>query len=733
MTVTAAAKLIGVGRPALSNLLNGNADLSSEMAARLAKAFGADERSCSRCKPTTIQHRRKSKAPTLAVGAYAPSFLQIKAREIEAWADGNITARAELGAFLRRVVASTAAQLTKLDFPAFDNSQRHGWDGFTEADAATPWVPLGAAGWEFGVNENPAQKAEQDYQARLSLKPKERKEVTFIFVTPRNWPGKDAWVASKRKKGDWKDVRAYDASDLEQWLEQSIPAQAWMAERLPLGTQGIQSLDMCWSEFASVTDPKLSKTLFRDAAEMGAHKLHAWLAKPAQGPFTIAAESTEEALGFLAAAFEREPLASENAGDRVVVVRSAEAVSKLEGAATSLIAVLASREAELTSAGLHERQHTIVVTKRSAIGEDDPEVKLDLVDEITFRDALREMGVDDARIDRLDHESGHSLTVLRRRLATIDAIKQPPWAADRNVAERLIPLALVGAWNADGDADQAVLAAITGGNYDTVEKTVADLLGTEQSPVWSAGAFRGVVSKTDAFYAIHQRVTKAELKRFFDVARVVLSESDPALTLPEDQRWAANLYGKSRRHSGALRRGLCETLVFLAVHGDRLFIKRLGYEVGAEVRKLVRELLTPLDPTTWQSQQHDLPLYAEAAPETFLDIIDEDLRSTAPKVHVLMQPAKGAFSFAGRTGLLWALESIAWSPRLLPPRRVGVGAADANSHRRQLGQPSRCDAILDLSRLDAADKSDGRAAHRSYAAACAKISVDWLACHSRSV
>ena len=39
MSVTKAAELMGVGRPALSNLLNGNAALSAEMAARLEKVF----------------------------------------------------------------------------------------------------------------------------------------------------------------------------------------------------------------------------------------------------------------------------------------------------------------------------------------------------------------------------------------------------------------------------------------------------------------------------------------------------------------------------------------------------------------------------------------------------------------------------------------------------------------------------------------------------------------------
>ena len=42
LSVTAAAKALGVSRPALSNLLNRNADLSGEMALRIEKAFGVN-------------------------------------------------------------------------------------------------------------------------------------------------------------------------------------------------------------------------------------------------------------------------------------------------------------------------------------------------------------------------------------------------------------------------------------------------------------------------------------------------------------------------------------------------------------------------------------------------------------------------------------------------------------------------------------------------------------------
>ena len=42
LSVTAAAKVLGVSRPALSNLLNRHADLSGEMALRIEKAFGVN-------------------------------------------------------------------------------------------------------------------------------------------------------------------------------------------------------------------------------------------------------------------------------------------------------------------------------------------------------------------------------------------------------------------------------------------------------------------------------------------------------------------------------------------------------------------------------------------------------------------------------------------------------------------------------------------------------------------
>ena len=188
------------------------------MVLRLEGTFGADRTKLLEFQAAADRDRRSVEDRAVAIGTYAPMFLTITARQLAEWAAGNIQAREHLPVLLRRLIHSSGRELRVVDFPGYDNAQRHGWDGWVEADAATPWIPEGRSGWEFGVGERPSVKAERDYQARLStISSADRAECTFVFVTPRNWEGKNEWARSKEAAGDWKAVRALDASDLEQW------------------------------------------------------------------------------------------------------------------------------------------------------------------------------------------------------------------------------------------------------------------------------------------------------------------------------------------------------------------------------------------------------------------------------------------------------------------------------------------------------------------------------------
>jgi len=667
LSVKAAAELLGVGRPALSNLLNGKAALSPEMALRVEKAFGASQKELLKMQADFDQHQARIRDQTVAVRAYVPSFLKITGRDIEQWVDGNLEARSRLPVLLRKLVHSTGQGLSHVDFPGYDNAERKGWDGRVDAGTATPWIPIGNSGWEFGCNEDPGQKAEGDYAARVAAIPaSERADLHFLFVTPRKWNGKEKWAQEKRALGEWKSVRAYDASDLEQWVEQSIPAQSWLAEQLGSPDAGAHSLDKQWHRWASVTEPELPKELLAPSVEHHKGTLKSWLEKEPSSPLIVCADSKIEALAFLSCLFDAEDFAGAGYKDRVVVFSAADTLRKLLSSSASFIPVVFTEEAERELGGAHRKLHTITVRPRNTV-DATPDIAVDLLGYEAFRKALSVMGIVDHDADVMARESGYSPTILRRRLSRNRAVRTPEWTQQPGAVRDLIPMMLVGAWHVQSMADCEILSLLAGLPYPDLERQIAVLRTFDDPPIWTHGQFRGVASKIDAFFAVQSAVTAKDLDDFLFAAEMVLSETDPALDLPDDKRAFAALYGKQREYSGALREGICETLVLLAVHGNTLFAERLGIDVEAKVAFLIRRLLTPLAPERLLSQKDDFPFYAEAAPEEFLRILEEDLRCPNPQVDVLMKPADSSFFGGGcpRTGVLWALENLAWKPEQL--------------------------------------------------------------------
>jgi plasmid maintenance system antidote protein VapI len=671
MTVKDAAERLGVSRVALSNLLNGRASLSQQMALRLKTAFGADSNELFRIQAEAESARRREEERTIAVRTYVPSLLTIKASQIDLWADEAEEARNRLPVLVRRLIRSTGRDLSEVDFPAYGEGQRPGWDGRVEAGAATPWIPEGASGWELSTSSRPARKAESDFRTRLALPAEERAETTFVFVSSRNWPEKSRWAEKRRAEGHWRDVKALDASDLEQWLEESIEGQVWLAEQLRLpSTEDCMTLDRAWARWAEAATPPLTDAMFGPAVRAHRGEFVSWLRQPEpEGPFVVAADSTDEALAFLVCLFGDEKIESK-VGDRAVVVNAAQRLRSLAPATSSFIPIVLDEKTEREL--VHWRRHCIAIRPRNTVDRK-PDIELGLLGHETFEKSLTAMGFARTEVGRLARESGRSPTVLRRRLSENDAVRTPRWAEDPEAARKLVPMALVGVWHAGSKADREALSTLAARPFREVDQDLQGLLAWNDCPVWSAGEYRGVASKIDALFAVARHMAREDLDEFLLLAERVLSEIDPALDLPLDERWAAALHDKLRDHSDAIRTGICETMVLLAVHGNGLFQERLGIEVEARVSDLVRRLLAPggaeapLTVETLMSYDRELPRLAEAAPNVFLQLLEKDLRENDSALHELLKPAPpGPFADCPRTGLLWALECLAWNQLYLP-------------------------------------------------------------------
>ena len=660
--MTKAAELLGVGRPALSNFLNGKAALSREMTSRLDRTFRADTETLFDLQ-TRYERRNEATRRPVVAGRYAAILVAIRAADIDDWSR-QVDARHKLAALLRGLVHTTGYDLTHADFPAFDNAERHGWDGVVETSTPTPWIPEGSSGWEFGCNRNARRKADKDYDARLKSVPmRERRETTFVFVTPHNWSQKDRWAKDKAILGEWKDVRAYDASDIEQWLEQSAQMQVWLAEQIDIPVSGYRSLGRCWANWADTCDPTLSSALFDPSVQEFSAKFQGWLTDPPTRPLVVAADSRDEALAFLSCLFGSVKRDADDPKTGALVFDTPEAMQRFRVCNAALdMAVVHDARVEREIGDLYRRCHCVIVRLGNNVYAE-PDIRLGLPGSEEFSTALKSMGLSEDRIQALTREAGRSPTVLRRRLSNIPAVRAPAWAKDAEKARKLLPTALVGAWHRASSADREVVRLLARADEDyDVEVGTTALLAQEDSPLWAVGEYRGVISRIDSLFGVRAFVIGPDLEDFFFVAECVLSESDPALHLPEDERCAADVYGKVRDHSAALRRGIRESLVLFSVHGDTLFRNGLGDDLEARISSLIRRLLTPLTLDKLLSHQDDLPDYAEAAPATFLTLIEADLQQPEPAVFGLLKPVEsGPFTKCLRTGLLWALEGLAWN------------------------------------------------------------------------
>lgn len=598
--------------------------------------------------------------------------MKITAKDIARWAERR-DAQSSLPRLVRRL-AMQCGTITQLTFPAGDSVSLPGWDGeilSTEGDA---WVPKGRSYWELSVEANSTSKANRDYKKRTDETPDDvRRVATFVTITARRWTKKKEWCERKLTQGDWQLVCAYDADDLEAWLEASPAIALDFADELGLAGDGVESASRYWQDWATQCDPPIHPQAFFAGRQNAKEKLLAGLReridKDGDRIYAIRSDSVEEAAAFVCVALLDAPdladvslVVTRPVGWRfvkknpriqtAVAARSELASTAPAGTALVIVPVAAG---DLASGYGSQHGHGFdLVLERPGI--------------YAFRDALIENGVEASDAWRLGRATGRSWTVLRRRRASNPAIRSPRWL-EMPESDALSTLCLLGAWNAEKEADRALVQQLAGTPYEALERKLRVLSQTDDSPVLSIGKVWHTKSPLELLDLYAERITAGELDRFFELVESLLVEPDPQLELAEDQRWMAQVYGKVRAESGLLFESVCDTLVKLAVRGPD-YSALAAQSIDLRVARLVRCLLEGADETRWLSLASNLRSLAEAGPDVFLGAIESSLDSPgAPVTRLITESAEsgnpGFGSRCWRADLLWALELLAWHPKRL--------------------------------------------------------------------
>ncbi|RWX46862.1 hypothetical protein H206_03539 [Candidatus Electrothrix aarhusensis] len=252
------------------------------------------------------------------------------------------------------------------------------------------------------------------------------------------------------------------------------------------------------------------------------------------------------------------------------------------------------------------------------------------------------------------------------------------WQQHKHATD-LALLLLIGAWNEKNEADVSIVTKITGQDYDVLAPKIQELLQVASGPLSLHNGIWKISERIGLWEQLGSRIFDQHLETFKESAISVLKECDPAFELPKEDRCAASIYGKTPQWSPALKRGLAEGLALLGSHPNML---SNCSQDKAEITVVlaVRDIFADADWVLWGSLNNLLPVLAEAAPNEFLNVVENALQVSPCPFDELFAQEDNDIVWGNNylVGLLFSLEALAWDGEYLI--RVCVLLGELASH-----------------------------------------------------
>ncbi len=279
--------------------------------------------------------------------------------------------------------------------------------------------------------------------------------------------------------------------------------------------------------------------------------------------------------------------------------------------------------------------------------------------------------------DILEAFKQKAVTEMPKEFKAIPNSPKTDWSQHSDATYLALAI-LIGSWNEKSECDLESITQLLGISYDEWLTKARDILHYSDSPLSLKNGVWKVNNRTELWDLLGSRILDQNLDTFRSLAVSILQEPDPAFELPVDERYAASIHGKVLKRSHMLREGIAEGLAILGSLPDGCSNCSLGKAESTSAR-VIRQLLTGSDWVLWGSLNGLLPTLAEAAPDEFLNAVEDALHLTpCPFDELFSQEGDGFTGGNYLTGLLWALEGLAWDEQFLV--RVCVVLGELASH-----------------------------------------------------
>ena len=618
----------------------------------------------------------------------------IRASQFDGYADTR-ESQAVIPELIYLLVKQSISDPSSFRIPYGDSVNQPGWDGLVRTEEAfLGFVPQGNSYWEISAEKDPQDKATEVFKQRTAaVAESDRAEASFVFVTPRS-SGSRGWTEPKqamwresRKDNGWKRIRIIDGVKLADWLREFPSIGGWMAQKIGITPHlgGISTPRAHWDLVVArgdTNDPPLPPMLFTAARSSACDALEAMF-NGENRRLCLFAESDHDVEDFIAAYLASlDDKKGSIYANRCLFISDEDAWRSVATVRQRHIFVasprlgLDSENMDLQTVAI-AKGHAVIIPLCGAWSGESPEIiKLRSPSREQIEIILKEADYSNVRARELAAIGGDQISAICRHLLGLGTL--PPYAT-WDSARQLSQAGLLGKWDGTNEADKTAIGNLLGKDYgEWIETLRADVLRSDAPLIQRDEKWRLVV-RGEAWSTLGNRITDEDLDRLQEMAVAVLGERNPKFDLPKEQRFAASIYGNQLNHSALLREGLAETLALVGSKSTALSSCSQG-KAEATAILAVRRLLSEASWDRWASLDSHLPLLAEAAPDEFLDAVESvlvDLDQT-PFHEIFSQEGGGVIGgWSYMTGLLWALETLAWNPDYLS--RVAIILADIAS------------------------------------------------------
>lgn len=236
---------------------------------------------------------------------------------------------------------------------------------------------------------------------------------------------------------------------------------------------------------------------------------------------------------------------------------------------------------------------------------------------------------------------------------------------------------LLGSWNEKYEADKTIVGQLVREEFSDWIAKMRKILQEPESPLSLKNGVWNIIKRQELWRTLGSQLFDDDLNNFKQHVVTVLGERDPQFDLVPEERYLATVKGKTLKHSHHLRKGLAESLAILRNYPETLINCSIN-KPESIVALAVSEIFDNADWVLWGSLRDLLPLLAEASPEEFLKAVEVALQKTPCPFDTLFAQEEDGFGGGNYiSGLLWALETLAWDEEHLV--RVSVILGDLTS------------------------------------------------------